>query len=313
MGVPQMQHGWRRGWQDGGWQNAWQHRWAGIRRFRNVAIVAVGLAVGLAIPAVGERIGDDTSRIPAPQARTVSLAASNESEPVTTDGPPGQPAPTPRQAVEKFLSAEAAEQFDQSYRFLAHSNRVEYGSDGDWTAAHADFFPVERSTTRQVAKEGDTTVVTTEVRFRSSLDEVLGLVPARAKVRWPVVSEDGGWLVDFDAAVIEPLFPPETDVRGTAQRWLRDRQACQPANEYEYEGGLVGSGTVNAEQLCGAPTAELAESLHSLDPIEGAVFVSAFGDASWARAVDVRGEVPLTLVLAPVDDRWLVIGALPAR
>ncbi len=288
-----------------------QHSWTGVRRFKNVTIVAIGLAVGLAIPAVGERIGDDTQSVSAPQARSASLAASTESEPVMADVAPGEPASSPRQAVDMFLGAEAAEQFDRSYRLLTRTNRADYGSEAEWSAEHANFFPLERFTIGQITKEGDTTIVTTEVRFRSSLDEVLGLVPARAIARWPVVADDGGWLVDFDAAVIEPVYPPEADVRKEAQRWLRDRQACQPTNEYE--GGLVGSAALSAEQLCGAPTAEIAESLRSLDPIEGAAFVSVFGDAGWARAVDVKGAVPLTLVLAPVDDQWLVIGAIPAR
>jgi hypothetical protein len=31
---------------------------------------------------------------------------------------------------------------------------------------------------------------------------------------------------------------------------------------------------------------------------------------SWARTVTVEGAVPLRAVVAPVDDRWLVIGLL---
>jgi hypothetical protein len=38
--------------------------------------------------------------------------------------------------------------------------------------------------------------------------------------------------------------------------------------------------------------------------------LNAFGPdaAAWARVVDVRRPAPLQVVVAPVDDKWLVVG-----
>jgi hypothetical protein len=49
-----------------------------------------------------------------------------------------------------------------------------------------------------------------------------------------------------------------------------------------------------------------------LSQLDAPPLQSSFGAevVSWGRAVTVEGAVPLRAVVAPVDDRWLVVGVL---
>ena len=81
----------------------------------------------------------------------------------------------------------------------------------------------------------------------------------------------------------------------------------------EVEGGLVGDAYL-ANDLCsagGPVTAGAAEPLS--DPTDVQPFDSAFGAdaAAQLQVVALDGPVPLRAVLAPVEDRWQVVGLLP--
>lgn len=285
---------------------------AGARssRRRDAFIVVVALLVGMgAVAGFGALTGSDGID------PTATIDATAAIEPVeltegAVDVPAGTPATSPAEAVERFLSAEESGDFDTSFSLLSQSQRTQYGSAAAWTSTHADFLPIIG---HEILGASDGGRVVTDVRYRSSLDEVVGLVPARAQVEWVVVEEAGGWLVDFDAAVLAPRYPDDSAAPDAVREWARSHQECTEPEQYE--GALVATADLRrvVESLCDSTDRITVGDARTLDDFDATPFVSAFGtDAlSWARAVDLAGPVELTVVVAPVDDRWLVVGLLP--
>lgn len=283
-------------------------------RRRDIVIVAVGLAAGLGIAGVfgGIDLPSRDERQPSPLAAAGPLTAVTAAP--SGSVPSGDPAPDPSAAVEAFLDAEIAGDLDRSYRLLAAAQRASHGSAAAWIAAHADLLPVTGYELGGVAAGEGVAEVAAELTLDSSIDEVVGLVPARASVVWVVVAEDGGWLVDHEASRFIGRYPDDTLVLEAAEAWLRDRSSCRRAQEYD--AGLVGASGAAADSLCGAtPRPRLARAVGRLDASDGAAFVSAFGPSAldWARTVELVGSPELRIVLAPVEDEWLVIGAVPTR
>lgn len=277
-------------------------------RRRDAVIVVVALAVGMGgFAAYGALTGPDD---PAP---TAAIDADFEPAPPAEAGSSpvaaGSPAASAAEAVDAFLTAEAAGDFETSYALLSEAQRTTYGSVPAWRNAHADFFPVVGH------RKVDTTdgTVRTEVEYRSSLDEVVGLIPARAVIEWAVVQEGGGWAVDFDASAVEPTYPDEAAAAEAVSDWAADLQRCE--EPVQYEGALVATADLvrTAESLCDADGRIDAGPARTLDEFDASPLVSAFGtDAlAWARAVDLTGPAELTVVVAPVEDRWVVVGLLP--
>lgn len=230
--------------------------------------------------------------------------AAPDAEPVAAE-----PASTPSEALERFLAAEVAGEPDRSFALLSTAGRAAYRSPAAWQASHAGFFPIMDYSLVGVNDAGDSTEVVTDVRYRPSLDEVIGLVPARAEVTWAVVKEAGGWLVDFDGAEVSPRFPADAKALTAVERWARSRQDCEEADEYS--AGLVGLSKL-ADSLCDARGRLTFGDVAPLDSDDSAAMVSAFGApaVTWARTVRITGPVDLTAVLAPMGDRWLVVGVL---
>lgn len=281
-------------------------------RRRDALIVVAALLVGMgAVAGFGAMTGSDDTGAAAVIDGDVDLRA-DPVPPADLDRSvvAGTPAGSPAEAVEQFLTAEAARDLTSSYSMLTEDQRRRYSSAAAWTNAHADFFPVTAFEITEV--DGDRVIA--EVEYRSGLDEVVGLVPARARVEWVAVEEDGGWLVDFDAATVEPRYPDETDAPEAVAEWARAHQDCTEPEQYE--GALVAAADLRraVEALCDTTTRIATGEVGELDEFDASAFVSAFGtDAlAWARRVELRGPVELTVVVAPVDDRWLVVGLLPA-
>lgn len=279
----------------------------GKRRVRDALVVTVGLAVGIAAPRVVDAVTDRSdNKAPAQRAAAVKTGPIPKVNPAAPDETfASTPAPSPAEAVERFLTAEADSDHARSFGLLSAADRATYRSPTAWRAAHATILPVVGFDVRNVA---DTRVVT-DVRYRSTIDEVVGLVPARANVAWPVVAEDGGWLVDFSKAEVDAQLPPDAEALTMAGTWAAQRQKCAPAEEYR--AGLVGRITL-ATKLCRARGELTVGEVARLDTSIAAPFVSAFGASApaLARTVQLAGPVPMTVVLAPIEDRWLVIGVL---
>lgn len=278
-------------------------------RRRDAVIIVVALLVGMGgfaaygsltgpgDPAPASAIEGDPGPVPpAPERGRSSVA-------------PGSPAASATDAVEAFITAEAEGDFETSFSLLSEAQRAEYGSLAQWRNAHADFFPV----VGHGLVEATDGTVRSEVEYRSGLDEVVGLIPARAVVEWAVVQEGGGWAIDFDASVVEPIYPDDGAAAEAVRDWATDLQRCEEPDQYE--GALVATADLvrTAESLCGRDGRIDAGVARGLDEFDASPLVSAFGtDAlAWGRAVDLTGPAELTVVVAPVDDRWIVVGLLP--
>lgn len=286
------------------------------RRGRDVVIVAVGLAAGLGVSVFAGDVRDlvrgDAAPAPAAAPLRPSVEEFADVEPVSAEATPSSPAASPSAAVEQFLAAEREGDHARSFALLGSDGRATYRSPAAWRASHANFFPITGFEVRGVNDAGQRPEVVTGVRYRSGIDEVIGLVPASAEVTWPVVEEDGGWLVDFDGAQIFPELPADDGAADATRRWALARQGCEEAEEYS--AGLVGAATL-ADELCDAEGRLELGAVSPLEVDDSAALVSAFGAAatSWARTVRISAPVPMTVVLAPVADRWLVVGVIAPR
>lgn len=275
---------------------------AGRSGLRRAVGVVVAFSVGLAVAwSLQPRPPGSPTAVLDPTATTGSTPQSAPSADRQGRAPAAS-APTARAAVEAFLAAEVADDFDRSFSHLATSEQDAYAGPADWREAHGHMPDITGF--RVVADDP----VTTALTLRSVLDPVLGLVPARATVVWRVTGGDDGWGVMYAESDFQALYPPEAGAADAAAAWARDRRACQPA-----EPVLVGALSL-ADDLCGA-TGEIRVALpaHVTDDASAAALVDAFGPEAldWARVVRLRSPTPMDVLLAPVADTWTVIGATP--
>ncbi len=277
----------------------------------------MGLAVGIAAPSIAsqvkDRFRDQSTERAVHETRSDTLTNASLSDVATNIGADSvipTTAPTPTDAVQRFLAAESGGEHATSYALLSDADRALYRSPAAWRAAHATMFPIVGFDVRAV--DVARSLVRVDLRYRSTIDEVVGVVPARANVTWPAVPQHGGWLVDFSNAEVRAELPPDADAATAAFTWASQRQRCAPADEYS--AGLVGRATL-ADKLCRKRGAHSTGPVTRLEASDATAFVSAFGASAtaWARAVALAGPVPMTVVLAPVADKWLVVGVLEPR
>lgn len=279
-------------------------------RLRTAALVLGGVALG-----VGIAVGASTLTQDEPAAQTFGRTAAPEGsapllDPARLAEVEGERtrADSPAAAVEAFLAAEAAGDHEESFGYLADAVRVEYGSPEAWAADHPDALPPVTGFNVEAAAEESSTV-TTLTRYRSSLDAVTGLVPARARTSWATVEEEGGWAVDVSATTQEVLLPPDADAVPAVQEWAEQLQSCQVPDE---ELRQLRARVDLARELCGTSGETRAVEVTPLSQFDAPPLQTSFGAdvVSWARVVTVDGVVPLRAVVAPIDDRWTVIGVL---
>jgi hypothetical protein len=240
-------------------------------------------------------------------ARDPTTAAANGSTDVE---PAGTPATTPVDAVQRFFAAEIRADYAESYGLLSAPDRAEVGSRSEWEVAHGQLPIMTGVALGGVTGDGARAEVEAEVTFEPALDETRGLVPSRARGVWIAVAEDGGWRVAHSERRLLPQYPDGNGAVTAAETWAQVRTECRAGDEYD--GGLLGA-TGPVAALCGAPGPVDAGAVSNLEPGVGVEpFLAAFGPEvlSWARVVPLAGPVPLAVVLAPVADRWVVVGAL---
>lgn len=282
-------------------------------RLRSAALLVGGIALGVGVAVgAGQAFGggaDDGATF----GRTATGDSStllNADALADVEGERRR-ADSPREAVEQFLTAEQDADYEASFAYLADDVRLEYGSSQAWRADHPDALaPVTGFSPDGEVTGGDGSAqVPTVTTYRSSLDPVSGLVPARARTRWVAVQEDGGWAVDVLETTQEPLLPPEQEAVSAVQAWAAEQQRC--GTPEQYAGGLRGRDDL-ARALCGATGSVTATRVSDLSQLDAPPLQTSFGAevVSWARTVDVGGAVPLRAVVAPIQDRWLVVGVL---
>jgi hypothetical protein len=225
--------------------------------------------------------------------------------------PPSAAAPTPDGAVGAFLALEVAEDYDGSYGVLSDVDRSNATSAAAWAAQHAALPAIVSYEITAVHQHADRADVAVRLVLRPALTADAGLVPGSATATFAAVAEDGGWRVAYSDSTLVPQYAPATRAPGAVRSWVRARQDCRTGPEYD--GGLVGA-PARAEALCGTRGAIGLGKVRVLpDTAQDQPFLAAFGTDvhDWARVVPVDTPVRMDVVVAPVGERWLVVGVLP--
>lgn len=284
------------------------------KRFLQVTVLAVVLVAGLAGGFLVSRsgLGD-----PEPgEAAAASAEPEREPEPEPVATPTGTPVePDVSEAVARmvgeFLTAEAEGDYAASFALLSAADQDELGPAAEWESSHADLPPVEGHELLTVRELDGRVEAVTDVALDSTLDPFVGLVPARGRATWTVVSEGGEWRVSYTDSVLEPRYPGDEGVEEVALAWAQARQDCQesPVVQHSSVEGLpaLAGDLCGSEERVGVGEAGDLEEGPDAEP-----FVAAWGPSvfSWSRVVPVTGPVPLKVLLAPIDDEWRVVGIL---
>jgi hypothetical protein len=292
-------------------------------RLRDITVVLSAVAVGFGLVLVPRLLNDsggDNTASPAKANPRVQLSRFSDArvakplpqavvDPTSVEAP-GPPAPSAIAAITGFLDAEVARDFAVSYGGLSAADRERAGSHSEWADLHAQLPAITRFTLGETRSAPGRAEVEATVDLKAGLDEIVGLVPARAHAVWVAVAEDGGWRVDFESSELVPTYPPDADAIDAARSWVSARSHCRRAPQYR--DGLLGVPAI-AAGLCGAHgpvRVGTPATLHAGVGVEP--FVAAFGAEvfGWARTVPVQSPLPMQVVLAPIGDRWGVIGVL---
>ena len=297
-----------------------------VAAFTKAALVVVALALGLVLAFGVHQFADDPAET---TSRTIDLRGSVAralANDVTTDAahappdpvsaspsePPDAPAPTPRDAVQRFLDAEVAQQYSVSYGLLSAPDRDEQSSRAAWTADHADLPAIEGYRVDRAEMQDNRADVAVALRLHAQLSPTDGLVPARARATYVTVAEDGGWRIAFDQSSFAAQYPSTASAPTAVRSWVRARVACRHAPEFV--GGLLGA-AARADELCGAHGAtHVGRAVRLPETDQDQPFLAAFGSEvhEWSRVIPVDAPVRLRVVVAPLGERWLVVGVLPA-
>lgn len=291
-----------------------------VRRRRWTTFLAVigGLVLGLGAALIGVQLfgGDDDASAPGAGTSRTAPDEVNSPEDLLPDDlpvPDGAGAESAEMAVTGFLDAESDQAFQTSFGYLSSVDRATFGSSAGWVASHANELPliVDYQLGDVTPVSEDRATVSADVTFEPGLDQVIGLTPGSAAVRWDVVQgSDGFWGVALESSSIEPRFPSDDGVVPAAQAWADARQDCEtPANE---RAGLVGAPPL-ADELCDTNASVELGDPDALDDVEARPVLTAFGPeaAAAARVVRVDGPATFGVVLVPIGSEWTVVAVLP--
>jgi hypothetical protein len=300
----------------------------GARRGRAVTVAALAAAglVGLGIGVGPHVFGSSASgarefdtqhsaqHITLPSKGNDLSAAAVAKRFENTYKPIAPAAPDPRTAVRRFIDGEIERNDRLSYGQLSVADRVAYPSVSDWTLHEAQSAQLTGATILALSQHGNAAAVRVALQQKPSLDEIQGLVTSRANAVFQVVREDGGWRVLLASSTIASEYPSASAASVAALTWVRDRQHCASGTAVQWRSDLYGDGAdFTASKLCNASGTPSLGSPRALDDSDqSAPLLAAFGPdvELWARVVPLRAPVQADLVLAPVGERWLVVGLL---
>ena len=280
-----------------------------------VALVVVGASV-VGIIAVTSRDADGVDQTG--YAPLFSLTGVTPGAPVAaTEAPVKVPAAAPdaRQAVVGYLDAEIAGDYVSSYGQLGAEDRMSVGDPEDWEVGARNRPTVTNY--RIIDVVGDTVLV--DVDVVAAVSEIYGVSPASATIEFTTEREDGGFRLTLLNSTMTPHFPSENLADPVAIEWVEAARSCDDGarDSLEYDGNLLGTLDL-AESLCGVPGAASGVRVGRLDTLaDPSTILNAFGEQAgeWSRVVridGVAGTPPVHVVVAPLGDRWVVIGALLA-
>lgn len=230
--------------------------------------------------------------------------------------PDPQPAPRPSLAgaVEALLDAEKRGDAAASFLLLSRQSRVEYKDVADWTTRRQQL-PRVIGFRIEPASQGDRgereSKVVAVVEHVPGLDPFKGLSLAQERQTFTGRRDGSGWLVDGDPET-EPILPTEALAVEAATAWVGAVQACDRdrAGQLEAVPTLFGSAD-GAVGLCGKAGAVTAGGVVRLTAgVASTDIVAQYStDAlGWARVVRITGPAAFGVVLAPLGDRWKVLG-----
>jgi hypothetical protein len=219
--------------------------------------------------------------------------------------------PGPVAAVERFLNLEIAGDFEASFDLLSQADQEAAGGAEGWVAEHYLVVPTIRGfhLTADTA-DGTRAEVSAGLSLQAELDQLVGLIPGDADATWVVLEEGDEWRVAFTESRIDPVFPDDATAPAAVAGWGSRRQSCLPEEEGDL--ALLGFPTL-ADPLCGSTGRVTVSGPSPLeDAADAAPFLAAFGPevGIWARVVEVQTPIALRVVVAPIGERWVVIGVL---
>lgn len=270
------------------------------------AIAALCSSLAVVLLATG-CAGDKAGRRPETGTATTLVAA-----------PLPDPQPVPRrrlaEAVRDLLAAEQRGDSAASFLVLSRQSRAEYKDVSDWIKRRRQL-PAVTGFRIDPASEGENGdragKVTAVVEHAPGLDPFRGLSAARETQIFTGSREGEGWLVDGDPAT-EPLLPADTLAVEAATAWVAAVQSCdrEKADGLQAVATIYGSAE-GAQGLCGkqgpvtpGPVERLTPGIASTD-IVAQYSTDALG---WARVVRITSPAGFGVVLAPIGDRWQVLG-----
>jgi hypothetical protein len=272
-------------------------------------VIGAGAAFALARNSDAGRVDQRGS------APVYQLPQVGESRPIVSAPPIPAPAPAvsgASDAVQRYLDAEIAGDYATSFALLSQADQERYGSADGWEIEHGDL-PVY--TAFNITSQNDD-VVTATITAEPDVNPTLGVVAARYTARLSVVQTDGTYRIRLADSTFTPSYPSADGAPAAALSWVGSRQACSTSQEYE--GTVIGDLGIT-EQLCERAGQPVASEPLDIDTLRAPELVSsAFGSTGEASIVVVQvtgldGARPIDVVLAPLGERWIVVGALGAR
>jgi hypothetical protein len=209
-------------------------------------------------------------------------------------------------SAKAFVDAIVRGDANSAFRLLTNVDRNFFGSAEQFAVTLGQDAPWLDA---DVATMGTSIVAT--VQRTPQVDEALGLVTASAKISLPAKNEAGAWRVDWRHRTVsaEPTLRDGT-AKDDVAVWAETRQACKPTVNLEHVTGLTGV-TGFASALCGVKGRPAVGEVALLDVLaDPGPFVDAFGSGvmRWGRVVNLRAPIDMRVVVAPVGDRWIVVG-----
>ncbi len=209
-------------------------------------------------------------------------------------------------SAQVFLDAIVEGDAVTAFPLLAKKDRNFFGSPEQFGASLARAAPWLDA---QFTTAGSKVVAT--VQRTPELDDALGLITADSTVTLSAVEESGVWHIDWRNRIAS-AEPTLSDARATGDvlRWAQARQACRPVADLEQATGLTGVAGF-APALCGAKGAVSVGDVATLEELDDpGLFIDAFGGdvLRWGRVVTLRAPIDMRVVVAPIGDRWVVVG-----
>ncbi|HEX6675666.1 MAG TPA: hypothetical protein VF486_11645, partial [Actinomycetes bacterium] len=194
---------------------------------------AIALGIGVAGLAFGIGVAALANRQPAAPRPTASVQHLDLSyHPEGTQAPAAAPARpvaagSAAEAVQRFLRANAKQDFATSFALLDQASRKDYRTVAGWTAAQADRPPVTGVAVGGARRAGGGAVeVTANVTHPAAVDPFAGLTPGRTVEVWRAHREGGRWRVAADPVSARTLLPADAAAPAAVQSWVDRLARC---------------------------------------------------------------------------------------